>query len=214
MSKSQNPLTGQMSGSMANFVTTTRNGENVIRSKAFNPKDANTQAQQLQRACFKLLSDEHRTLGGITSESFPEGGSGQSGYNQFLALNLSGAIDKNGAEPVIDYSKLILSNGSLPQVMIGESRIIAEGISISYQTNVRIPKVNETDEVVVVAKTKIGELLLERKTRGSDKIGTIVVDCPGIGAADVKYCYLFVLSADASKASRSVFIPLVYSYTL
>lgn len=208
MSKSQNPMTGQMKGSMANFVTTTRNGENVIRSKAFNPKDANTPAQQLHRACFKLLSDEHLTLGGITSESFPEGDSGQSGYNQFIALNLPGAIDRSGAEPVIDYSKMVVSNGSLLQVMVGEAKIVPEGISISYQTNVRIPKVNATDEVVVVAKTQLGELLLERQVRGDAKTGTIVVDYPGIRAADMKCCYLFVLSADGSKASRSVFVLL------
>lgn len=35
MSKSQNLLNGRMKGVMANFVTTTHSGENVIRAKAF-----------------------------------------------------------------------------------------------------------------------------------------------------------------------------------
>lgn len=207
MSKSQNPMTGQMKGSMANFVTTTRSGENVIRAKAFNPRNANTPAQQLQRACFKLIGDEYQTFGGITDEGFPEGPLNQSGYNQFIAANLPGAIDRGGAGPVIDYSKLVLSGGSLPQVL-ADATVVAEGISITYQTNTRIPKINATDEVVVVAKTLIGELLVEKQVRGEAKTGTIVVDYPGIRAADVKCCYLFVRSADGSKASKSVYVPL------
>jgi len=39
MSLAQNPLTGQMRQSMANFVTTVYRGQNVIRAKVFMPKD-------------------------------------------------------------------------------------------------------------------------------------------------------------------------------
>ena len=81
MAKAQNPMTGQMSGSMANFVTTTRNGENVIRSKAFNPKDAKSPAQQLQRACFSLIGVEYQSFGGVIDEGFAERPMGQSAYN-------------------------------------------------------------------------------------------------------------------------------------
>ncbi len=114
MAFSQNPMTGQMTGSMANFVTSSRDGQNEIRSKAFNPRDANTPAQQLQRACFKLVADEYQSFGGATDEGFPDKESGKSGYNLFVAANLPAAIDKSEAEPVIDYSKLLVANGSLP----------------------------------------------------------------------------------------------------
>jgi hypothetical protein len=208
MAQSQNPMTGQMKGSMANFATTTRSGANVIRAKAFNPKDANTPAQQLQRACFKLIGEEYQTFGGITDEGFPEANSNQSGYNLFIGANLPGAIDKSRAEPVIDYSKLVVSAGSLLPLIVTEAKVTASGISISYQMNVRIPKVNATDEVVVVTKTQIGELLVEKQPRGDAKTGNIVVDYPGIQAADVKCCYLFLRNGDGSKASKSVYVPV------
>jgi hypothetical protein len=207
MSKSQNPLTGQMKGSMANFVTSTRNGQNEIRSKAFNPHNANSTAQLLHRACFKLVGDEYSTFGGIPIEGFPEGPSNQTAYNQFMAANLPNAIDKSGAEPVLIYSKLVLSNGTLPQVVVTEGTITATGISISYQTNVKIPKVSADDEVVVVAKTQIGELLFEKKVRGDARISTIEIDYAGIKAADLQCCYLFVRSADGTRASKSVYVP-------
>ncbi len=209
MSQSQNPLTGNMKGSMGNFVTTSRAGENYVRIKAFNPKDANTPAQQLQRKSFKLIGEEYRTFGGIIDEGFPEKQSGQSSYNLFIAANLPEAIDKSCAEPVIDYSKLLVSNGSLPQVVVTSATITPDGISIGYQTNIKIPKVNSTDVMVVVVKSQIGELLFEKQPRGEDKTGTILLDYPGIQISDVRCCYLFVLSSDGSKASKSVYIPLL-----
>jgi len=202
-------MTGQMKGSMANFVTTTHGNDNVIRSKAFNQKDANTISQQKQRACFKLDSEEYVSFGGITDLGFPEKPKGKSAYNLFMAANLPGAIDKSGAEPVIDYSKLVVADGSLPQVVVTGGTTDATGITISYQTNLLIPKVSDTDEVVAIAKTQIGELLVAKQARGNEAVGTITIAYPNIQAANVKCCYLFVRNADGSKASKSVYLPLI-----
>jgi len=94
-------------------------------------------------------------------------------------------------------------------MVVSEASIVAEGISIGYKTNVIIPKINETDEVVAIAKTKAGEVLIETKVRGSEPVGTIVISYPGIKAADVKCCYLYARSTDSSKASTSVYVPLI-----
>jgi hypothetical protein len=208
MSKSQNPMTGQMSGSMANFVTTTHGGQNVIRSKAFNQQDAKTESQMIVRNSFKLGAEEYGTYGGMLDQGFPERPVGQSAYNQFMAANLPGAIDKSGAVLAIDYSKLVVSLGSLPQVAVVSATVEATGIEVSYKSNLLIPRVNESDEVVLIAKTLIGELLVSRQVRGIDALGVISIAYPGIQAADVKCCYIFVLSANGSKASRSVYLPI------
>ncbi len=208
MSKSQNPLTGQMSGSMANFVTTSRGGQNIIRSKAFNPKDAKTEAQLKQRGGFKLVSEEYKTFGGVVDQGFPERQIGQSAYNLFMAANLSVAVDKSEAEVVIDYSKLVIAKGSLPVVTINGGSIDASGIMVRYQTNLKIPKVSAMDEVVVVAKTISGELLVESQQRGTQPEGSILLPYPGLQAADLACCYLFVCNADGSKASGSVYVPM------
>jgi len=158
---------------------------------------------------FTLIVEEYQSWGGITGLGFPENSDGQSAFNLFMAANLPGAIDKSGAEPVIVYSKLQVANGSLPIVVINNVTVNDAGISISYQTNVRIPKVNATDEVVAIAKTNIGEILMNTKTRGAETSGTIMIDYPDIKASDVKCCYLFVRSGDGSKASRSVYVTIV-----
>ena len=208
MALAQNPMTGQMSGTVGNIVTSKRAKQNLVRSKAFKPRNANSEQQQKQRGGFKLIVDEYQSWGGVIELGFTEVPEGQTPYTLFMAANLPGAIDKSGVEPVIDYSKLAVSDGSLPAMIVTEVSIVAEGISISYKTPLRVPRVNETDEVVAIAKTYTGEILIDTKERGAETVGTILIDYPGIQASDVQCCYLYARSADTSKASKSVFIRL------
>lgn len=205
MSISQNPLTGEMKNSMANFITTTCGDKNVIRAKAFNPRNANTSSQKIQRACFKLILEEYHSLGGITKVGFPEKTVNKSSYNLFVQANLPGAVNTTGALPVIDYSKLQVAKGSLPNVVVASATTTATGINVSYRTNLQIPMVAATDEVVAFAKTKIGEMLIARQPRGIIAMNTILISSPGIAPDDVECCYVFVLSNDGKKASKSVY---------
>ena len=208
MAKAQNPMTGQMSGTVGNIVTSTRAKQNLVRAKAFKPRNANSEPQQKHRGGFKLIVDEYQSWGGVIDLGFPEVPEGQTPYTQFMAVNLPKAIDNSGVEQQIDYTKLTVSDGSLPVLTVTEVSIVAEGISITYKTPLKVPKVNETDEVVAIAKTYTGEILIDTKERGAETVGTILIDYPGIQASDVQCCYLYARSADASKASKSVFIRL------
>ena len=118
MSLSQNPMTGIMHKSMANFVTTVYRGRNVIKAKVFMPKDVNSPAQQNQRACFKLIVKEYESFGGIPDLGFTNRPRVYSPYNAFMKANLSNAIDKTGVVPVIDYNKLVVSSGTLTEVIV------------------------------------------------------------------------------------------------
>jgi hypothetical protein len=205
MSKSQNPMTGHMSGSMANILTYTRHGENIISSKAFDRKDAHSVSQIAQRASFKLIVNAYKALGGIPKTSFPDRLETQTPFNAFIEANLPGAIDKTGAVPVIDYSKMVVSKGTLPAVTVPTAVVGATGITLSYKTDVQIPDVKATDQIVAVAETTSGELLIAKQARGSLAAASILIPYPGILAADVQCCYLFVLNQDGSNASGSTY---------
>jgi len=206
MSRSQNPMTGHMNGSMANFNTYTRHGENIISSKAFDRKDAHTDSQIAQRASFKLIVNAYKSFGGIPKTSFPEKLVTQSAFNAFIEANLPNAINKTGAVPVIDYSKLLASKGTLLAVTVPSAVTGAAGITLSYETDTEIPDVSETDQVIAFAKTKNGALKISRKVRGSQSTGTILIPFQGIAPTDVECCYLFVLNEDGSNASDSTYV--------
>jgi len=208
MSLSQNPLTGHMHKSMANFVTTVYRGQNVIRAKVFMPRNVNSTAQQLQRASFKLVVDLYESLGGVADESFPKRLVTYSPFNAFMKANLPGAINKTGITPAIDYSKVIVSAGTLPGVIANSAVAGATGITVSYVTNIKLPKVSASDQVIAFALTKTGEMIIARQVRGSDPLSTILLPYPDINVVDVECCYLFVLSDVGNNASNSTFVEI------
>jgi len=209
MSLSQNPMTGEMRQSMANFVTTVYRGQNVIRAKVFMPKNVNSIAQQKQRASFKLILNAYEALGGMSDIGFPKRPVIFSPFNAFMVANLPSAVNKTAAVPVIDYTKLVVSNGTLPKVIVQTAVAGTGGITLSYKTAILAPKVSATDEVVALALLKSGELIIARQARGSQGLGTILIAYSGINADEVECCYLFVVKEDGSNVSDSTYVVVV-----
>lgn len=206
MSIAQNPLTGKMRKSMANFTTTNYGGENFVRSKAFKRTGDQSDAQKKQISRFKLLARMYRSFGGMLDMGFVENRIRKSAYNLFMSYNLSTAVNDSEEIPVISYPLLLVSKGSLPSIKVLESVVGDEGITIKYVTNLSLPKVSAIDEVIVLAKNKEGELFIARHPRGGEEVGSITVSNKNGYDMDVVCCYIFVRSADGKKSSNSVFI--------
>ena len=197
-----------MSGTVGNFVTSTYRGQNVVRSKAFNPKDANSEAQQKHRNIFKMMSDEYRSLTQLITVGFPTRPQNQSPYNAFMAENLSNAVDNTGEFPVIDYSKMIVSKGNLTKVNVQNASLTAEGVTVSYQPLSAMPGTAADDVIMAVLKTTGGAVYGVTKSRGSAETDTLLLPAASATADDVLYIYLSVVSADKARASSTVYVTM------
>jgi hypothetical protein len=204
----QNPVMGKMAKSFANVNTYVHKGQNVISAKAFNRKDKNTEAQQSQRTSFKLISDAWASLGGFGESGFPSRPEKLSAFNVFMSLNLPNAIDSTGDVSVIDYSLLQVSKGSLPGVDDVKVEINAAGITFTGDTLLDYPKALTTDVITVLLKKANGALKAVKQPRGESETFTAQIALSGITAADVEFVYVFVNSADGTKASNSVYVPI------
>lgn len=204
----QNPVMGKMAKSFANVNTYVHKGQNVISAKAFNRKDKNTEAQQSQRTSFKLISDAWASLGGFGESGFPSRPEKLSAFNVFMSLNLPNAIDSTGDVSVIDYSLLQVSKGSLPGVDDVKVEINAAGITFTGDTLLDYPKAQTTDVITVLLKKANGALKAVKQPRGEGETFTAQIAMPSITAADVEFVYVFVNSADGTKASNSVYVPI------
>ncbi len=191
---------------MANFNTFVHRGQNVVSSKPFNRRDANTEAQQIQRASFKLIADAYQALGGFTDAGFPVRPEKQTAYNVFMQLNLPGAIDTSGEVPVIDYSKLQIAKGTLACVEVTSAKTGATGITVGFLTNIDYPKASADDVVTVLVKKKNAGLKAVKQVRGNNETATMLVEMPGITVADIEFAYVFVTSSDGKKASNSIWM--------
>jgi hypothetical protein len=200
---------GKMAKSFANVNTYVHRGQNVISSKAFNRKDANTEAQQAHRNGFKLISELNQSIGGFIESGLPVRPEKQSTYNYFMALNLPNAIDNSGDVAVVDYSLLQIAKGSLPGVNVLSATVANNAITLEcdsyfgYTTNA----VAE-DRITVLCRTKNGALYFTKQARGSDTTCQVVVTVPAATKENIEFVYAFVTSADGKKASNSVYIPL------
>lgn len=209
MSIAQNPLTGMMKKSMGNFNTYVHRGQNVVSSKAFNRKDANTEAQQLQRTCFKLIADFYPSMGGFLDAGFPVRPERYSPYNFFMYLNMPNAIDTSGDAPALIYERLQLAKGTLAAVNVMSSTVDETGLKLDCESNQSFPYSSADDKVTVLVKTKSGALYAKRQLRGSEEAWTVTVTLPKLTQADIECVFLFATTADGKKASNSVYVPLV-----
>jgi len=208
MAISQNPMTGKMSGTMGNFVTSSLGSKNIVRAKAFGGRDANSEAQQMQRGGFKLIGQLFPMLGSIPEEGFVQRDSETSVFAAFMAVNLKEAIDKTGETVVIDYSKLVVSDGSLSKVIVTETTLDETGITVKYLPSLKNELNKATDEIVALALLASGELWVERQPRGSELTNSLLIPVPSVNTADILGIYVFAKRADGSKSSKTVYIHL------
>jgi hypothetical protein len=209
MSVAQNPITGQMHKSMANFSTYFRDGKNIVRSKAFNRKDANSDLQKIQRACFKCVVMAYQQVSSIAVVGFPVRHAGTSVYNAFISANLPKAVDTTDVFPKINYHRLMVAKGTLPSVSVTDVAEDKTGITIKYHSNVYFSKANETDWIVALAMTKDGTAATVRQQRGSKVNGILSIALPHADVSDIEFVYLFTLSANGKMASDSQFVEVV-----
>ncbi len=205
--KSSIPLAlGNLRGSMSDYVCYTLNGETVVRSKPVNTTNAASETQVANREGFKLITSTYKIFKEIVAFSFPNRSKGWSPFNAFMTANFPTAIDKSGTAPVIDYSKLTVSGGFLPQVTVKCAIADETGITIIYKTDLFISLVFVVDQIVAVAKLKTGELIYAKQFRGKVELASIFIPLQGIHPDEVECCYVFVLNSEGRNASKSTYV--------
>ena len=91
MNIAQNPLFTSLRKSFTNVTAFTLNGQNIIRAKAFKPKNPKTVAQKANRDNFKLLANTFQTFGQYTELLVPK----EITQNQVSFVYASEAVGRN-----------------------------------------------------------------------------------------------------------------------
>ena len=201
-------MTGQMSGTVGNFVTSSLGSQNIVRTKAFRRRDAKTEAQVKQRDGFKMIGELYPALGSIPAEGFVQRTANTSVYTAFMAANMPKAIDKTGDASVIDYTNLIVADGSISKVIVSDAVLDETGITVRYMPSLKNQLNFPTDEIVALALLASGELWVERQPRGSVDNTPILIPVTNVTAADILGIYVFAKRADGSKVSKTAYVQI------
>ena len=86
---------------MANFTVYTLNGKNIVRSRAFMPKDPKSKKQLAVRSRISALGKQYRFLSPILGLGFPENSENKTPQNMFVAANFSTAFEIVDEQPVL-----------------------------------------------------------------------------------------------------------------
>lgn len=165
-------ILGGVSGKVGNLVGTNWRGKNVIRSLPTKKKASPTNSQLLQREKFKIIAQFMTPLIPITSKYFGEIKGTKSRTNLAMSYHLKEAIIENNGKFEIDYSKVLVTKGELPPVVIERSIVENDELKLSWTSMVGMALGKEVDRVVVVIYSELENLfsIIEGETTRGDGI--------------------------------------------
>ena len=129
-------ILGGFSGTVGTVVgSTNKNGDDIIRAKSKKRRTSNTEGQVSQRTRFGLVTGFMQGVSPVLKIGLKRVAAAEnmSAHNYACRYALKNAVAGTDAQPELDYSKIIISDGSLSR--ISGATAIKEGDNIKFSWN-------------------------------------------------------------------------------
>lgn len=154
-------MMGTLKGKLGETVAMRRNGKQVVRAYISNPKNPNSQKQQVQRMVQATAAQAYSAMKKICDHSFEGVQVGQKSMSYFMSKNmdyLRASIAANGDGTLINASadfvrkgvnlpvlnKYVVGKGTLPEVSISDSPSKAVATIVADSTLVLLTNKDDT----------------------------------------------------------------------
>ena len=172
MARAEKGFFGGVYGKLGNVVFYRRNGKVFARSKPKNKKRAPSRAQMRQRIRFQKVSRFAHTLRPIVACTFRKNHRGRIGTNIVISKVFEDALVGEYPDLEIDYSKVVISNGTLGRGRAEDAIRVAGHIEFRWweveeHPNAHVvlvayfPKVNQSIYTIGTAVRAAGTARLE-----------------------------------------------------
>lgn len=207
MAVSQNTLIGRTRGSVGGVTFSTWKGLNVLKGKAENVQQPNSDAQILQRNKMALMVEVFRSAPALFKIGFRSFAVKMSEFNAFIKYNINDAIVVTPPTDVdIDFPELLVAKGPLSPTSI--TGVIATdqsaSVDVSFSQSVTAPDqtLNDLARVYVFNNTNgtVG-YTVANDVRSSGMASVLMPEQCTTG--DTLHAYLFFQSPDGSVNSDS-----------
>ena len=168
---------GPIVGKLANTVGYVRKGQAVIRINARKPKrkKARTPAQQAVNLKFKLVKAFISVINGFTNVGFKLDveGTTKIAQNNAVSYNIKDAIKGEFPDFELDYSKIIVSKGTLMPPLNPTVELEDNQLRIKWEVNPGLSRERRRDQVMMLAYLPVSKetsyvLSGARRTAGED----------------------------------------------
>ena len=176
-----------------------------MRGLTTKKKGKSDPAQLEQQAKFSLMIKFLRPLGSLVSQTYDTSPAEMTGINKAFSDNLKNAI--TGVYPAfaVDYSKVVLSQGILPDA---ESAIAASAVAgkltFTWTDNTGTGNALATDMAFVAVYNEALKRWIFRQNTAARNAGTYTLDVPAFSGKPVQ-TYIGFISEDGSSISTSLF---------
>lgn len=203
-------ILGGFSGKVGTVIGYTRNGIAYIRGLMTSHTDANTLAQQEQRAKFSLVIKFLRPLLALVRMGFKPAAANMSGFNAAMSYTLENAITGIFPSQAIDYNKVLVCTGNLPGAMNpGAVSTVAGKIDFSWDDNSQDLGAQATDQVVLAVYCPALGKSVSVIGNGTRVLGAQSITLPEVFSGQQVHTYIGFSNAAQTEFSNGEFLATV-----
>lgn len=199
-------ILGGFSGKVGTVIGSNWKGINYMRAIAPSIRDARTAKQLAQREKFKLVLGFLRSVQSYVRVGFKMYATRQTAFNAAMSYTMRNAVKGTSQDVSIDYSKVMVSRGSLV-LPLNIHRLNNDGeIAISWSDNSGVGNALDTDFAMPLAyNADKHEVVYDMVSacRGDEGVS---LNYPSNWSGDTVHVYLGFVSENGSLVSDSVYL--------
>lgn len=201
-------ILGGFSGKVGTVVGANWRGKDIIRAKPKKKKRVGSELQVKQRAKFKLIAHFLAPLNKITAKYFGQYQGSKSRTNLAMSHQLLETVVETGENFEIDYSKVVITKGNLPQVTVTDIVKENDKMHISWSANMVSKIAQDNDKIVPILYSSTQKMfyLPEETVMRSEQ--SIQIPLPETWVGNEIVLWFVVVNAKENDCSNSLFLGL------
>ena len=200
-------INGKGRGRVGNLVYYIRNGKQIVRKIGVSTKPP-SDAQKENRLRMKISNAFCMLTRPFIDYGFAAQVVGRdlSTFNVAVSYNKMNAIQGEYPNLSLDYSRVLLAEGSLLQADDVQVKIVETGLEFSWHVAPNLQWPENTDQVMLLAIFPNKEKISYQPFGASRSTGTAVLEISGPMLGEYIESYIAFISADRKTVSSSVYV--------
>lgn len=201
----QGGVLGGFNGKVGAVIGSHWKGKAVMRGKSTAKRAKSSELQLEQQAKFTLMVNFLQAITDFLNISFKKAAVQMSGFNKALSGNIQLAVSGTYPDFTVDYPKIQLSKGSLPNFAAPTAASTVAGkLAFTWTDNSNIKGALISDIVYVAAYNEELKHWILNDDAAARNAGSFVLDVSGYSGKPLQ-TYIGLISADGKKASASIY---------
>ncbi len=203
----QNPITGRTKKKFGTAVFSKQFGKNTMRTKPIEVRNPKTQLQKEQRSKFSLMVELSRMFLGFIRTGFKQVAIGMSQFNVFMKQNIGNVITGTYPTFSIDFTKLIVTKGTLTSADGGTATAAAgHKVTIDWVDNSGNGDAQATDKAMQLIINYDKKAIVQDTTLKTRVDITNQLTVPLSWVGDQVHVYLSFMTPAGDKVADSKFL--------